>query len=100
MLDKAMEDIKANYLSKYNMTAIFEHIIDEEKVKKVLEKLNVSFEIDGDTLQIEFDKKNTSTGDIVSNILNVGAISDFNVTGSSLENMIYDIYTTKKEDLK
>ena len=30
-----------------------------------------------------------TTGDIISNILSIGPISDFNVTGSSLENMIY-----------
>lgn len=100
MLDKGMEEIKTNYLSKYNMKAVFEHTIDESKARDVLSKLNVSFEIDEDTLEIEFDKKKISTGDIVSNILSIGSISDFNVTGSSLENMIYDIYTTKKEDLK
>ena len=100
MLDKNMNDIKSNYLSKYNMTAVFEQEVDTEKASDILTKLNVSFEIDGDTLEIEFDKKFISTGDIISNILNIGTISDFNVTGSSLENMIYDIYTTKKEDLK
>ena len=82
------------------MTAVFEQEVDTEKASDILTKLNVSFEIDGDTLEIEFDKKFISTGDIISNILNIGTISDFNVTGSSLENMIYDIYTTKKEDLK
>ena len=100
MLDKDMKDIKTNYLSKYNMKAVFEQAIDEIKATEVLSGLNVSFEIDGDTLEIEFDKKKISTGDIISNILSIGPISDFNVTGSSLENMIYDIYTTKKEDLK
>lgn len=100
MLDKNMNDIKSNYLSKYNMTAVFEHEVDIEKASDILTKLNVSFEIDGDTLEIEFDKKFISTGEIISNILNIGAVSDFNVTGSSLENMIYDIYTTKKEELK
>ena len=87
-------------LKQYNMKAVFEQAIDEIKAKAVLSKLNVSFEIDVDTLEIEFDKKKISTGDIISNILSIGTISDFNVTGSSLENMIYDIYTTKKEDLK
>ena len=99
MLDKDMEDIKNNYLSKYNMTAVFENTIDESKANEALAILDVSFEIDGDTLEIEFDKKKISTGDIISNILSIGTISDFNVTGSSLENMIYDIYTTKKEEL-
>ena len=96
MLDNSMQDIKENFLSKYVASAIFENNLDEDYVTKAFKNMNVNFDIQNDTLKIEFDKSNVTTGEILSCISKLGSITDFSVYGSSLENMIYDIYTAQK----
>lgn len=100
MLDSCMQDIKNNYLSKFTAIATFEKEVNEKNVKDIFENTKLSFEIDSDTLTIAFDKNDISTGEILTKLSSIGNISDFTVTGSSLENVIYDIYTAKKEEEK
>ena len=100
MLDSSMKEIKDNYLSKYIAIATFEKELDLKATENTFKNTNISFEIDNDTITLEFDKKDISTGEILSLLSSLGSISDFNVTGSSLENVIYDIYTAKKEEEK
>ncbi len=100
MLDSSMKDIKDNYLSKCTAIATFEKEINLKTVKNTFKDLPVSYEVDNDVLTIGFNKTQISTGEILSYISDIGNISDFTVTSSSLENVIYDIYTTKKEEQK
>jgi len=100
MLDSSMDNIKEKYLSKFTANATFEKEIDINLAENTFKNSSISYEVDNDTLTLEFDKKNISTGEILSCLSSLGNISDFNVTGSSLENVIYDIYTAKKEEEK
>lgn len=100
MLDSSMKEIKEKYLSKYTATATFEKAISKKATEDIFKNIKVSFETDNDTLTLDFDKKIISTGEILSYLSSLGSISDFNVTGSALENVIYDIYTDRKVEEK
>ena len=100
MLDSSMKEIKEKYLSKYTATATFEKAISKKATEDIFKNIKVSFETDNDTLTLDFDKKIISTGEILSYLSSLGNISDFNVTGSALENVIYDIYTDRKVEEK
>ena len=87
-------------MSKYTATATFEKAISKKATEDIFKNIKVSFETDNDTLTLDFDKKIISTGEILSYLSSLGNISDFNVTGSALENVIYDIYTDRKVEEK
>ena len=96
MLDESMKNIKKNYLSKFVANVTFENNIEIDVAKSILDNIELSYEINNDSLKVEFDKNNISTGEVLSYVSRLGSITDFSVSGSSLENMIYDIYTAKK----
>lgn len=97
MLDASMEDIKAKFLSSHTATATFDENINIEVAKNILSTPNIKYEIKGDAISVEFDKNKISTGGILHKLSEIGGIKDFTVNGSSLESLIYDIYTTKEE---
>lgn len=97
MLDKSMKEIKETFLSTYVANVTFDENVDFKKATHVLSTPNIQFEVNGDSISVEFDKNKISTGGVLHKLSEIGNISDFSVNGSSLEGLIYDIYTTKKE---
>lgn len=98
MLDSNMEEIRNKFLSNYVANVTFDTNVEKEKAKIALSTPNIQYEINGDMISVEFDKNKISTGGVLHKLSEIGNIQDFNVSGSSLESLIYDIYTTKKEE--
>ncbi len=98
MLDSNMEEIQNKFLSNYVANVTFDTTVEKEKAKIALSTPNIQYEINGDMISVEFDKNKISTGGVLHKLSEIGNIQDFNVSGSSLESLIYDIYTTKKEE--
>lgn len=98
MLDSNMDDIQNKFLSNYIATVTFDENVDKDIVSQALSTPNVKYEITDNTISVEFDKNKISTGGVLHKLSEIGNIQDFSVNGGSLESLIYDIYTAKKEE--
>ena len=97
MLDSSMEDIKHGFLNKKKITVTFDEHVEKHEVLKAFEGKEVLVEV-GEKTTVEYDETKVSTGNVVEKLMSVGSAKDLNITNTSLENIIYDIYTSKKEE--
>ena len=99
MLDSKLEDIKHKYLTKKKVEVSYEENINEQDAILVLDqnKLQVSF---GEKIVVEFDERDIQTGQVIEQLMKLGKVQGLSISNTSLENVIYDIYTTTKEENK
>ena len=95
MLDSKLEDIKHGFLTKKKIEVSYEEQICEENASGLLNdaKLQVSF---GEKLVVEFDESDIQVGSVIEKLMKLGKVQDLSISNTSLENVIYDIYTTSK----
>ena len=93
MLDSKLEDIKHGFLTKKKVS--YEEQISEDNASELLNdtRLQVSF---GDKLVVEFDESIIQIGTVIEKLMKLGKVQDLSIMSTSLENVIYDIYTTSK----
>lgn len=97
MLDSSMENIKHGFLNKKKITVTFDEHVEEGDILKLFKDKEVFVEI-GEKIQVEYDETKILTGKVVEKLMSIGSAKDLNITNTSLENIIYDIYTSKKEE--
>ena len=97
MLDSSMEEIRHGFLNKKKITVTFDEHVEQEEVLKAFEGKEVLVDV-GEKITVEYDETVISTGKVVEKLMRIGSAKDLNITNTSLENIIYDIYTSKKED--
>lgn len=97
MLDSSMEAIKEKYLSLKNLVVTFDNDVDVNLAQERLKAFNYTFE-GLDKVSIAFDEALIKPGKIISKLLEIGDISDMTISTTSLENIIYDIYTDKSKE--
>lgn len=95
MLDSKLEDIKHGFLTKKKIEASFVEQIQHTDVEKVFLKLPVQTNL-GEKLEVEFDEGEIQTGKVIAKLMELGNVQDLSISSTSLENVIYDIYTSKK----
>ena len=93
MLDSNIKDIRSKYLSKKKLTLTFEEEVKEKKVKEALKDYNVLVETNENTVVVEYDENDIKVGVIIAKLLEIANISDMAIKTTSLENVIYNIYT-------
>lgn len=97
MLDSSMSDIKNGFLSRKKVTVTFEEHIESKEIEEVFKNKNVSIEV-GDKVTVEFDESKIRAGKVVELLMSLGSAKDLSISNTSLENIIYDIYTSKREE--
>ncbi len=95
MLDSKLEDIKHGFLSKKKIEVSYDEQVCESNASELLNntKLQVSF---GEKLTVEFDESDIQVGTVIERLMKLGKVQDLSIMSTSLENVIYDIYTTSK----
>jgi len=95
MLDSKLEDIKHGFLTKKKIEVSYEEQVCEANASELLNeiKLQVSF---GEKLTVEFDESEIQVGTVIEMLMKLGKVQDLSISNTSLENVIYDIYTTNK----
>ena len=95
MLDSKLEDIKHGFLTKKKIEVSYEEQITEYGATALISdaKLQVSF---GEKLTVEFDESVVQVGTVIEKLMKLGKVQDLSIMSTSLENVIYDIYTTSK----
>ena len=99
MLDSKLEDIKHGFLTKKKIQVSYEEQVNKEDAYKLFEGEQVQIN-SGDKFEVEFDENVVQTGRIIEKLMKLGNIQDLNISSTSLENVIYDIYTSQKGDKK
>lgn len=94
MLDSDMHSIRERFLSKKKLTVNFDEKISETKLADLSKELNIPMEI-SDNVVFEFDESNIKAGKIMEELMKLGTLSNIEIATTSLENIIYDIYTDK-----
>lgn len=97
MLDSKLEDIKHSFLTKKKVIISYEEKVEEEEVIKLFEGINVNVKCD-EKIMVEFDERDIKVSNVIQNLLTLGMVEDLAITSASLENVIYDIYTSTKEE--
>lgn len=97
LVDSKLSDLQTSFLSKKKIVVTFDNTLKKENLKPLFEKIDAHYEIEKETITIEFDEKNISTGNMISKLITLGNTLDFKVSSDSLENLVYDIYTSKEE---
>lgn len=97
MLDSKLEDIKHSFLTKKKIQVSYDEQISEKDVQKAFDTMKVQIALD-EKLQVEYDETNIPTGKIIEILMNLGSVQDLSISTTSLENVIYDIYTSTKEE--
>ena len=97
MLDSKLEDIKHSFLTKKKIQVSYDEQILQEDVQKVFSTMKVQIALD-EKLQVEYDETNIPTGKIIEILMNLGSVQDLSISTTSLKNVIYDIYTSTKEE--
>ena len=97
MLDSKLEDIKHSFLTKKKVIISYEEKVEEEEVIKLFEGINVKVKCD-EKIMVEFDERDIKVSNVIQNLLTLGMVEDLAITSASLENVIYDIYTSTKEE--
>ena len=94
MLDSSMEDIKRGFLTKKKITVTYDDIVSKEKLVDFLgNKMRVNVD---DKVTVEFDEQTITTAKVIEALMKLGSVQDLKISSTSLENIIYDIYTTSK----
>ena len=95
MLDSNLEDIKHGFLTKKKIEVSYEEQICEANASELLNDamLQVSF---GEKLIVEFDESVIQVGNVIEKLMKLGKVQDLSISNTSLENVIYDIYTANK----
>ncbi len=95
MLDSKLEDIRHGFLTKKKIEVSYEEQVSETNADELLNnaKLQVSF---GEKLTVEFDESIVQVGAVIEKLMKLGKVQDLSISNTSLENIIYDIYTTSK----
>lgn len=99
MLDNRLEDIKHSFLTKKKIEASFVEQLTEDNLKEAFKNYDVLTNL-GEKIQIEFDESIITTANVVKILMKLGTLQDLSINNTSLENIIYDIYTTQKGDNK
>lgn len=99
MLDSRLEDIKHSFLTKKKIEASFVEQLTEDNLKETFKNYDVLTNL-GEKIQIEFDESIITTANVVKILMKLGTLQDLSINNTSLENIIYDIYTTQKGDNK
>lgn len=99
MLDSKLEDIKHSFLTKKKIEASFVEQLTEDNLKEAFKNYDVLTNL-GEKIQIEFDESIITTANVVKILMKLGTLQDLSINNTSLENIIYDIYTTQKGDNK
>lgn len=97
MLDSKLEDIKHSFLTKKKVIISYEEKVEAEEVIKLFEGINVNVKCD-EKITVEFDERDIKVSNVIQNLLTLGMVEDLAITSASLENVIYDIYTSTKEE--
>ena len=50
----------------------------------------------GEKLKVEYDETKIQTGELIQKLMTLGTVQDLAISNTSLENVIYDIYTSTK----
>ena len=95
MLDSKLEDIKNGFLTKKKIEVSYEEQIHEENAGELLKDENVQVSF-GEKVIVEFDESNIQIGTVIEKLMKLGKVQDLSISNTSLENVIYDIYTTSK----
>lgn len=99
MLDSKLEDIKHSFLTKKKIEASFVEQLTEDNLKEAFKNYDVLINV-GEKIQVEFDESIITTANVVKILMKLGTLQDLSINNTSLENIIYDIYTTQKGDNK
>lgn len=94
MLDQKINELKETYFSKKKLSVTFEDNVESKFVNEALSDKSVRVEV-GDNIVIEYDEKIVQVGGIIAKLLELGNISNMEISSTSLENVIYEIYTDK-----
>ena len=95
MLDSKLEDIKHSFLTKKIIEATYEEQIKEGEINKLIDEHNLAVTL-GEKVKIEYDETKIQTGELIQKLMTLGSIQDLGISNTSLENVIYDIYTSTK----
>ena len=95
MLDSKLEDIKHGFLTKKKIEVSFEEVLNEQEVAKVLNDSDVQVTF-GEKLVVEFDETVIQVCKVIEQVMKLGKVQDLSISNTSLENVIYDIYTSSK----
>ena len=96
MLDNRLEDIKHGFLTKKKIQVTYLEQVSEEEVNKIFAGTMMQVKM-GEKLEVEFDESIIQTGEVIEKLMKLGSVQDLSISSTSLENVIYDIYTSKKE---
>lgn len=99
MLDSKLEDIKHGFLTKKKIEVSYEEQPTYEQVCEAFSKYKVEINFN-EKVQVEFDEAVVATGKVIETLMKFGTVQDLSVSNTSLENVIYDIYTSQKGDKK
>ena len=95
MLDSKLKDIKHGFLTKKKVEVSYEEQVDEKATKKLFDENQVQVSI-GEKLVLEFDETVIQVGNVIEKLMKLGKVQDLSISNTSLENVIYDIYTSQK----
>ena len=95
MLDSKLEDIKHGFLTKKKVEVSYEETVDETQANDIFKDKPVQL-IFGEKLEVEFDENQVQVGSVIEAVMQLGKVQDLSISSTSLENVIYDIYTSKK----
>ncbi len=99
MLDSKLEDIRHSFLTKKRIEATYLEQVTEVEVNKAFANAKVQIKLE-EKLQVEYDETIIQTGKVIEKLMMLGSVQDLSISSTSLENIIYDIYTSKKGDKK
>ena len=99
MLDSKLEDIKHGFLTKKKIEVTYDEQISEGDVSTVFKSYKVQISI-GEKVEVEYDETIIQTGKVIELLMKIGNVQDLSISSTSLENVIYDIYTSDKEENK
>ena len=95
MLDSKLEDIKHGFLTKKKIEVSFDEPVDEKEANNAFNGKQVQLNF-AEKLEIEFDENIIQVGSVIEILMKLGKVQDLSISSTSLENVIYDIYTTTK----
>lgn len=97
MLDSELKDIEHVFLTKKKILVSYDEKVDVETVKNLFANYKVNIGLE-EKITVEFDENDIKVADVIETLLKVGKVQDLAITSASLENVIYDIYTSKVQE--
>lgn len=95
MLDSKIDEIKHGFLTKKKVEVSFEESVNEQEANSIFYDKQVQLNL-GEKLEVEFDENIIQVGDVIEMLMKLGKVQDLSISSTSLENVIYDIYTSTK----